>query len=217
MNILSEILRDLMARHGLTGAKLAEEIGLSATSVSQILTGKTKPRQVTLSRMMKRLCENSKDEQALLSAYETIRSARMPNSPILEDAENAETEEERVRRFMEMKAKAVAFRREVVAILDRINIPYRQDVASGAVITDLLIEHEGKRTALECRANVKRDLEKSLFSARIIRDGLKCDRVFIVVPEFNSDLRDACSSEDDIRDVELRHLATELSNYLSLQ
>ncbi|MFU8848166.1 MAG: helix-turn-helix domain-containing protein [Opitutales bacterium] len=40
MNILSEILRDLMARHELTGAKLAEEIGLSATSVSQILTGR---------------------------------------------------------------------------------------------------------------------------------------------------------------------------------
>lgn len=209
MNRLSETLRDLMDRQKLTGVKLAEEIGLSATSVSQILTGKTKPRQVTLSRMMKRLCENSKDEQALLSAYETIRSARMPNSPILVDAENAETEEERVRRFMQMKAKAVAFRREVVAILDRINIPYRQDVASDEVITDLLIEHEGKRIALECRANVKRDLEKSLVSARIIRDELKCDRVFIVVPESDAALKEACSGEENIRALELGQLTGE--------
>lgn len=203
MNILSEILRDLMARHGLTGAKLAEEIGLSATSVSQILTGKTKPRQVTLSRMMKRLCENSEDEQALLSAYETIRSAKMPASPILEDAENAATEEERVRRFMDMKATAVAFRRKVVAALDSMKLPYRQDVASGSVITDLLIEHEGKRIALECRANVKRDLEKSLVSARIIRDELKCDRVFIVVPESDDALQEACSAEENIQALEL--------------
>lgn len=213
MNILSETLRDLMARHGLTGAKLAEEIGLSATSVSQILTGKTKPRQVTLSRMMKRLCENKKDEQALISAYESLSGAKVPVSPIVDDGQNEATEEERVRRFMQMKATAVAFRRKVVAILDRMKIPYRQDVASAGVITDLLIEHEGKRIALECRANVKRDMEKSLVSSRIIHDELKCDRVFIVVPESDLSLRAACAKEENIDSLKFNALEEAIGSF----
>jgi len=44
MNTLSEALRDLMDRQKMTGVKLAEEIGLSATSVSQILNGKNSPQ-----------------------------------------------------------------------------------------------------------------------------------------------------------------------------
>jgi len=216
MNILSEALRDLMDRHNMTGARLAEAIGLSATSVSQILTGKTKPRQVTLSRMMKVLCDSRQDEQRLLSAYESPGDAKMPTTPVLKNEENTTTEEERVRRFMEMKAQAVAFRKRVVAALDKLKLPSRQDYTSGAVITDLLIEHDGKRIALECRANVQRDLEKSLVSARIIRDELKCDRVFIVVPKHDGDLRDACASDKKMRGIELKLLTRELRNLLSL-
>lgn len=204
MNTLSDTLRELMDRHDLTGVKLAEEIGISKVSVSNILTGKSRPRQVTLSRMMKRLCESPEDEQALLSAYEATGQEKLPVSSILEDEKNAESEEERVRRFLEMKAKAVSFRRDVAMALDKIRVSYRQEVARGPVITDLLIEHGGKRIALECRANVKRDLEKSLVSARIIRAELKCDQVFIVVPEFDGDLRSACSKESNIYDLEFR-------------
>jgi transcriptional regulator with XRE-family HTH domain len=201
-----------MERQKLTGAKLAEEIGLSATSVSQILTGKTKPRQVTLSRMMKRLCQSPEDEQALLSAYESLSGAKVPVSPVVDNEENAATEEERVRRFMEMKATAVAFRKQVVAALAKLKIPYCQDFTLGAVIADLLIHHEGKCIALECRANVKRDLEKSLVSARIIRDELKCDRVFIVVPESDDDLRNALAKEKRIHAVVLRDLFKKINS-----
>lgn len=91
MNPLSEALRDLMDRQKLTGAKLAKEIGLSATSVSQILTGKTKPRQVTLSRLMKVLCDSPQDKQALLSAYESLGEAKIPTTPVLDDEQNAVT------------------------------------------------------------------------------------------------------------------------------
>lgn len=206
MNPLSEALRDLMDRRKMTGAKLAEEIGISATSVSQILTGKTKPRQVTLSRLIKVLCDSAQDEQALLAAYESLGDAKIPTTPVVDDEQNAATEEERVRRFMEMKATAVAFRKQVVAALDKLKLPYQQDVASGGVITDLLIERSGKRIALECRANAKRDLEKSLVSARIIRDELNCDRVFIVVPESDLSLRSACAKEENIDDLEINAL-----------
>ncbi|MBT62433.1 MAG: hypothetical protein CML13_04385 [Puniceicoccaceae bacterium] len=207
MNALSDTLRELMDRRDLTGAKLAKDIGISSVSVSNILTGKSRPRQVTLSRMMKRLCENPADEQALLAAYESLGDAKMSTTPVVDDEENAATEEERVRRFLEMKAAAVSFRRDVAMALDKLRLNYRQDVARGPVITDLLIEHKGKRIALECRANVKRDLEKSLLSARIIRDELKCDRVFIVVHESDLSLRAACAKEKNIGALELGQLA----------
>lgn len=216
MNLLSDTLRELMDRHDLTGAKLSEEIGVSAVSVSHILTGKSRPRQVTLSRMMKRLCENAEDEQALISAYESLGGGQLRVSNIFKDGQNEATEEERVRRFMEMKTQAVAFRREVVAILDHLKVPCRQDVASDEVITDLLIEHNGKRIALECRANVKLDLEKSLISARVIRDELKCDQVFIVVPELDQGLREALFGEASIRAAESQNLAVEIIQLLNL-
>lgn len=199
-----------MDRHKMTGVRLAEEIGLSATSVSQILTGKTRPRQVTLSRMMRVLCQNNKDEQALLSAYESPGKTKLPISPALNDEANAATEEERVRRFLEMKTKAVAFRKKVAAVLDKAPIPYQSEVAKGSVITDFLIESDGNRIALECRANMKRDLEKSLVSARIIRDELKCDLVFIVVPKLNNALKKACASRNGILGITLRDLPQHL-------
>jgi hypothetical protein len=135
---------------------------------------------------------------------------------VLKNEENAATEEERVRRFMEIKAQAVAFRKKVAAALDELKLPYQQDYTSGAVITDLLVEHDGKRIALECRANVQRDLEKSLVSARIIRDERKCDQVFIVVPKHDGDLQDACASGKKLRGIELKLLTRELRNLLSL-
>ena len=199
-----------MDRHKMTGARLAEAIGISATSVSQILTGKTRPRQVTLSRMMRVLCESPEDEQILLSVYEAQGSTKLPVSSVLDDEANAATEEERVRRFLKMKVKAVAFRNKVTSTLDKIPIPYQSDFTKGSVITDFLIEMDGRRIAMECRANVQRDLEKSLVSARIIRDALGCDQTLIVVPKSDNALNKACASENAIQAIALKDLPQQL-------
>ena len=37
----------------------------------------------------------------------------------------------------------------------------RQDYCDGAYSTDFLIEHDGKRIALECKSNLGRDTEKT--------------------------------------------------------
>ena len=73
MNALSETIRILLGHRQLTGAQLAEDIGLSATSVGRIVTGHSKPKQVTLTRLMKRLCA-------------TIRSIHEAIGPILKVA-----------------------------------------------------------------------------------------------------------------------------------
>ena len=211
MNALPDTIRELMDRHGLTGVKLAKEIGISAVSLSNILTGKSRPRQVTLSRMMKRLCQSPEDEQAVLSAYESLSGAKVPVSSVVDNDENAATGEERVRRFMEMKAKSISFRKEVALKLYETKLRLQQEYTRGTVTTDFLIEEKGKRVALECRSNVRRDLEKSLTSARIIRDELKCDQVFIVVPEYDRDLRNACLKEENIRNLEIQNLVSDIS------
>lgn len=216
MNPLSEAIRQLMQHQKLTGAKLAEEIGISPTSVSQILTGKTKPRQVTLYRIMKRLCVKKEDEQVLLSAYESLGGVKMPVTPVVNGKENVATEEERVRRFLEMKAKSISFRKEVALKLYETKLRFQSEYTRGAITTDFLIEDKSKRVALECRANVKRDLEKSLVSARLIRDELKCEQVYIVVPQHDRDLGDACKKENCVRDLELAHLTDELTESFEL-
>jgi transcriptional regulator with XRE-family HTH domain len=182
MNTLSEALRELMDRQKMTGARLAEEIGISGTSVSQILTGKTRPRQVTLSRMMKRLCENPRDEQVLLSAYESLSGENVPVSPVVDDEANAATEEARVRRFMEMKAQSIAFKRSVARELDKAGIEFTADYCKGAISTDFLIEANGQRIALECRFNVQRDLDRAVITAKVLREALVCDTVITVTP-----------------------------------
>jgi hypothetical protein len=161
--------------------------------------------------MMKVLCENRKHEQVLLAAYESPVETTLPVSPVLDDEANAATGEERVRQFLKMKTTAIAFRKEVALALDGIGVSYRSELARGPVITDFLIEKDGKRVALECRANVKRDPEKSLVSARIIRDELKCDQVFIVVPEYDGGLRVRLVDETSIRYTELKKLVQEIS------
>jgi len=69
-----------MGRRELTGAQLAQEIDLSATSISRILTGHAKPRQLTLTRLMKRLCTNADEEQMMVRAFTGLPDI-LPDSP----------------------------------------------------------------------------------------------------------------------------------------
>jgi len=171
-----------MDRQKMTGARLAEEIGISGTSVSQILTGKTRPRQVTLSRMMKRLCENPRDEQVLLSAYESLSGENVPVSPVVDDEANAATEEARVKRFLEVKTQSILFKRSVRRELAKAGIEFTADYCKGAISTDFLIEANGQRIALECRFNVQRDLDRAVITAKVLREALVCDTVITVTP-----------------------------------
>lgn len=140
-----------MERRELTGVQLAEDIGISPTSVSKIVTGQSRPRQVTLSRLMKRLCASREEEQMLIAAYESKDAENLPAAPVLGEQANAEVEEERVRRFMEVKAQSIAFKRSVARELDKASIQYRQDVTENLVVTDFLLELGLRRIALECK------------------------------------------------------------------
>jgi len=180
MNPFGDAVRQLMEAKKVSGLKLAESIGITPTSVSRILTGQSRPRQVTLTRIMQQLCQTQDEEQLLIRAYPGLES--LPQEAVSDDKRNAEEEEARVMRFLEVKTQSILFKRSVAKELDRSGINYTMDFCQGAISTDFLIERGGKRIALECRFNVHRDLERALLTAKVLKRELMCDQVITVTP-----------------------------------
>ena len=80
MKRFGDTLRHLMELKGVTGVQLSAETGLTTTSISRLLNGQTRPRQVTLTRLMKYLCETKAEEaiaaQSLFWFRDTSRRSR---------------------------------------------------------------------------------------------------------------------------------------------
>jgi transcriptional regulator with XRE-family HTH domain len=180
MKRFGDTLRHLMESKGVTGVQLSAETGLTTTSISRILNGQTRPRQVTLTLLMKHLCETKAEEQSLLRTYSGLDM--LPEESILDDEQNAQEERSRALRYLEMKSQSIAFKRSVARELEKAGLPYKQDYGEGAFITDFLIDYDGKRTALECKFNVHRDFEKTITIAELLIENLRIDTILIVVP-----------------------------------
>ena len=180
MSPFGDAVRQLMEAKKISGLKLAESIGITPTSVSRMLNGQSRPRQVTLSRIMRALCQDRSEEQALLRAYSGLDT--LPEEQAVNDERNAQAEEERVRRFLEVKTQSILFKRSVARELDKAGIAYVQDYCKGAVSTDFLIERGDKRIALECKFNVLRDIERTALTASFLKKELVCNEVLTVVP-----------------------------------
>jgi transcriptional regulator with XRE-family HTH domain len=188
-----------MRKQGLTGVQLSAEIGLSETSLSRILKGHSRPKQVTLTRLMKRLCENDEDSQKLLRSFAGVTDAA-EEEPVPDDPRNASEERERIERWLEARTQAITFKNAVARELDKANLPYRRDVCEGISSVDFLVEAGGHRIALECKFNVARDFEKSLGIAVLISQLMRCEEAIVVVPyELDSSPKVSVPSEVSIR------------------
>ncbi len=199
MNTLGEVIRVLMGRRNLTGVSLAAEIGLSATSLSRIVMGHSRPKQVTLTRLMKRLCATAQEEQVLLRAF-TGAAEPIVEEPV--DASlNAVAERERVERWLEARTQAITFKNAVARELDAAGISYRRDVCEGIASADFIVQPGAGRIALECKFNVSRDFDKALGVARLQRELMRCDSAVIVVP-FHGD-SDAPGSQIQAQDLRI--------------
>lgn len=175
-----EALRQLMKLKGVTGVQLSAETGLTTTSVSRLLNGQTRPRQVTLSRLVKYLCESKAEEQSLLRAYSGLET--LPEECILDDEKNLQEDRARALRYLEMKSQSIAFKRSVARELEKADLHYTQDYVEGVFVTDFLIEHDCKRISLECKFNIHRDFEKTCTITNLLKENLKLHSVVIVVP-----------------------------------
>jgi transcriptional regulator with XRE-family HTH domain len=209
MEKIGDVIRRLMEARKISGLQLASDIGITPTSISRILTGQSRPRQVTMSRLMKRLCETREEEQTVLRAYSSI-SEIMPEEPSLDSIENAQSEIARCLRFLEIKTQSICFKNAVGKELAKANFAPKPDYCEGMISTDFLIEDTGKRIALECKFNIHRDLDKTLTTAEIIRDRLRCDHVLIVTP-FVDDSMATRKMPDHVLFAEIASIAATLS------
>lgn len=160
---------------------LARDAGLTDASISRIINGVSRPRQVTISRIMEHLCSSRDEQQLILRAY-SADEKNLPEEDFLDDETNAKVQRERCERYLEMKAQSIAFKRSVAKELDKAGIEYKQDYCEGIYVTDFFIERNKKRIAIECKFNVHRDFEKTVTIAELLREHLYCHRVIVVVP-----------------------------------
>jgi DNA-binding Xre family transcriptional regulator len=182
VNALGDSIRLLMARRQLNGVQLSEDIGISETALSRIVQGHSKPKQVTLTRLMKRLCTSTHEEQMILRAFTGRLAEALGEEAVATDPRNPAEERERVERWLEARTQAITFKNAVGRELDKAGVAYRRDVCEGIASVDFLIERSGKRIAVECKFNVARDFEKTVGIADRLHELLRCDSIVIVVP-----------------------------------
>ena len=182
---LGPVMKRLLKARSMKAYELGEQIGLSPTSISKIMNGISRPRQNTFTRMCQALCASKHDEYQLVQAFtgaETLEEEQEAAHHRPQSEPEQEILRLRAEQFLERKTQSIQFKRSVARELDKAGIAYQQDYCQGPYSTDFLIEHNGQRIALECKANVGRDLEKTIAMTELLKEGLRCVRVLIVVP-----------------------------------
>ncbi len=185
-NRLGDVLRALIERRNLTGQALADKIGVSPTSISRILTGVSRPRQSTLSKLIAALCTTPDDQQLILSGYSGLPDAIDEEPATTTSAAGITAAElDRVARYLELKTLSIDFRESVARTLTDAGIVFESYARSGSVVTDFLITTPA-RTAIECKFNVNRDWEREACTVHLLRAQLPCEQVIVVVPYLNN-------------------------------
>lgn len=190
MSPFGDAVRELMEAKKVSGLKLAEAIGITPTSVSRILNGQSRPRQLTLTRIMKRLCETPEEEQLLVRAYTGLLD-NMPDEPEAAPRPIPEDEVERVTRYLEVKSMSVAFRSDVEAVLKAAGLDFEKDFRNDPFICDFMLDLHGRRVAIDCKYNVNRDWDRTYATVKLLRENLPCDEVVIAIPYENELARKA--------------------------
>lgn len=180
MNPLGNAVRQLMEAKKVSGLKLAESIGITPTSVSRILTGQSRPRQNTFTRMCQTLCSTKAEQQKLVAAFAGTELMSEGSDQTLPSSEK-EILRLRTEQFIERKTQSIQFKRSVARELDKLGLSYEQDYCEGIYSTDFLIEKDSKKIALECKANIERDIEKAVAQADMVMSKLGCT-TFVVAP-----------------------------------
>lgn len=190
MQSFGDVIRLLMERRGFTGRQLSAAIGISTTSVSKIVTSQSKPKQLTLTRLIKNLCTTAEEEQMVIRAFTGLMDT-MPDEPEKSPRPIPEDEIERVTRYIEVKSMSVAFRNDVEAVLKASGLPYKKDFRNDPFICDFLVESKGRRIAIDCKYNVNRDWDRTYATVKLLKENLPCNEVVIVIPYVNELARNA--------------------------
>lgn len=214
MTDLGTVIRRLIDDRGKNQKIVAKEAAISEVALSNILTGKSRPRQVNLSRLMAILCKSPEDEQVILSAYDRAEG-KLPESPSQAERPVPGDEIERVTRYLEVKSMSVAFANDVESTLIEAGIDYQKEYRNDPFICDFMLVIRGLRVAIDCKYNVNRDWDRTYATAKLLRENLPCDEVVIVIPYENELARNA---RDDLGEAGGQLVSLEnLRNFLTTQ
>ena len=173
-NELGKFLKTRIINAGMSQKDFAQQLDLSPTALSQIITGKVKPRQATISKIMKLLNLSREDEQTLIKTFENYSSLpedkSSPKDPI----------RERAFKYIEMKARSILFNEEVEGILKDCGVRYKKNYIKNGLVCDFLLE-DGQ-VGLECKFNATRDVEKTFTTLKILLDNLELKKIALIVP-----------------------------------
>lgn len=162
--------------------ELGSRIRMSEPSLSNIMTGKAKPRQVNLLRIIQELCQTPEEEQRLLAAYD-VAEPYLPDRPEDPESPTPPDEIERVRRYLEVKADSVRFNEEVRQVIVESGFSFIPNHIQDNLITDFFIPEEG--IAVECKFNVNRDWDREVTSVSLLKEDSRITRVIVAVPTIN--------------------------------
>jgi len=195
VNELGLIIKQLQRKHDISGQELSRQIGIAASSLSQIVNGHAKPRQGTFTKICQVLGTSPDDEKKLVDAFVHL-SDNTPETIVIHTAEYEQAEIERAERFLEIKTQSIAFKKSIARELEKAGLNYSADYSEGIYVTDFLVEHQGRRLALECKFNTQRDFEKTVRIAGLLLKNLKCDQALIVCPYLDERLQDDINIEN---------------------
>lgn len=209
-NEIGVLLKRLILKNGMNQRSFSEKIDLSATALSQIITGKTKPRQATLTKIMTVLTLTDDEEQELLKAFENSNSLPEDTSSPVEPLRVYKENRERCYRYLEMKSRSIAFNNEIESLLKNAEVEYIKDYMHSNLVTDFYLPKHN--IALECKFNISRDAEKTLTISKIIKENLKIPHLYLIIPMKNeiSEQSIALFKQLDIRVMSIVDLVVEL-------
>lgn len=181
MKSFGNTVKLLLMDRGITAKEFAGRINLSETSLSKIVQGVSKPRQANLTRIIEELCETPEEQQQLIAAYARIQDTLSDEAAQLDQAAYDRVEEDRVHRYLQAKSQSIAFRESVSAALAETGVQFQGPHQNEDLICDFFVPGSPS-IAIECKSNPTRDWDRTITSARLFRQELPCDQVFVVVP-----------------------------------
>lgn len=202
-NPFGSLLKALLKARKLRAFELADLIGVSATSISKIMNGVSRPRQNTFTKLCQVLCKTNEEEHALVQAFLSSEQLSEDSAPPILSNSEEETLRLRSKQFLERKTEAILFKRRVARELDQAEISYQQDYCDAPYSTDFLIDHKGDRIALECKSNPERDIEKTHMTLELLSSALELHSALIVT---------SSSAYTDENSVDLENLISHLNN-----
>ena len=181
---LGDVLRKIVDDRGLRQKVLAAKIGITEASLSNILNGKARPRQLTLTRLIDQLQPAPDELQRILAAYDHAEMAELPERPTSPEQPIPQDEMERVKRYMEIKSMSVTFQDDVEKELDRTGLFFERLHSQENIICDFLLPGP-PRIAVDCKYNLNRDWDRTVTSVKLLKEHLDLEIVLIVVPYEN--------------------------------